>query len=126
MLARKYPSDLCDAEWEILQPLIPPARCNTERGGHPVVHDKREILNAIFSLVRTGCTFRQLPVDFAPWQTVYGYYAEWTEEGTIRRVHDELRDHVRTKEGRDERPSAAIVDAQVVKGADTVGARSRG
>lgn len=123
---RTYPSDLSDAEWHILQPLIPAARCNTERGGHPVVHDKREILNAIFYLVRTGCSWRQLPVDFPPWQTVYGYYAAWTDDGTIRRVHDELRNHVRTKEGRAERPSAAIIDAQVIKGADTVGARSRG
>jgi transposase len=126
MLARKYPSDLCDAEWDIVQPLIPPARSNRERGGHPVVHDKREILDAIFYVLRTGCSWRQLPVDFAPWQTVYGYFAQWTQDGTIRRVHDALRDQVRAKEGRDEQPSAAIIDAQVVKGADTVGAASRG
>lgn len=126
MLARKYPSDLCDAEWDIVQPLIPPARSNSERGGRPVVHDKREILDAIFYLLRTGCSWRQLPVDFAPWQTVYGYFAAWSADGTIRRIHDALRDQVRTQEGRDERPSAAIIDAQVVKGADTVGAGSRG
>ncbi len=126
MLARKYPSDLSDAEWLILQPLIPGARCYTERGGRPEVHDKRRILNAIFYVLRTGCSWRQLPIDFPVWQTVYGYYASWCADGTIRRVHEALREQVRVSEGREPTPSAAIIDAQVVKGADTVGRDTRG
>ena len=123
---RTYPSDLSDAEWHIIEPLIPAARCSTERGGHPVVHDKRGILDAIFHLLRTGCSWRQLPSDFPPWQTVYWYYAKWAEDGTIDQVQDALRRQVRELEGREQTPSAAIIDAQVVKGADTVGTESRG
>jgi transposase len=77
-------------------------------------------------VVRTGCSWRQLPVDFPPWQTVYWYFQRWSAEGAVDRLHDALRDQLRAEADRDPMASAAIVDAQSVKGADTVGALSRG
>jgi len=77
-------------------------------------------------VVRTGCSWRQLPGDFPPWQTVYWYFKRWRDDGSLDLVHDALREQVRASEGRNATPSAAIIDAQSVKGADTVPAASRG
>ena len=81
---------------------------------------------AILYLNRTGCSWRQLPHDFPPWETVYWYFKTWTDDGVTDRIHDALRAAVRDAAGRDPMASAGIVDAQSVKGADTVGAHSRG
>jgi transposase len=86
---------------------------------------RQEIVNAIFYVLRTGCAWRMLPHDFPPWQTVYGHFARWRDDGTVERVHDALRDRLDIV-GRDPMASAGIVDAQSVKGADTVGRDSRG
>lgn len=86
----------------------------------------RELVNAILYLVRTGCSWRQLPVNFPPWQTVYWYFQPWNADGSLDRLHNALRDQLRDGDDRDPMASAAIVDAQSVKGADTVGAGSRG
>lgn len=88
--------------------------------------DRRTVVDAIQYIVRTGCSWRQLPRDFGPHQTVFEYFANWTEDGTLARVHDALRTAVRAAEGRDSEPTAGIVDAQTIRGADTVGADSRG
>jgi len=77
-------------------------------------------------LVRTGCSWRQLPKEFPPWGTVYWHFRRWRADGSLDRLHDALRDAVRDAEGRDEQPTAAIIDAQSVKGADTVSSSSRG
>jgi len=119
---RRYPSDLTDKQWTLLEPLLPPPSTTGRREKHP----RREVLNAIFYLVRTGCSWRQLPLDFPPWQTVYWYFKRWNADGAVDRLHDALRDQLRDDNDRDPMPSAAIVDAQSVKGADTVGAASRG
>ncbi len=95
-------------------------------GGRPARHSRRRIVEAILYVNRTGCSWRQLPHDFPPWDTVYWYFQRWNAEGTTDRVHDALRDAVRDGDGRDPMASAGIVDSQSVKGADTVGRDSRG
>jgi len=119
---RRYPSDLDDAEWAVLEPLLP-GPC---RRGRPLVHARRTIVNAILYLNRTGCAWRYLPSDFPPWRTVYGYFAAWRDNGTLQQLHDRLRDQARTAAGRDPRPTAAVIDSQSVKAADTVPKASRG
>jgi transposase len=117
-----YPSDLTDGQWLVIESLVPPVR----RGGRPAEHARRRIVDAILYVVRTGCSWRQLPHDFPPWATVFWYFKQWRADGTVDRIHDALRDRVRDEAGRDPLASAGIVDAQSVKGADTVGADSRG
>lgn len=106
-----YPSDLTDAQWRVLEPLLPPAK----PGGRPRGADLREVVNAILYLARNGATWRALPHDFPPWRTVYHYFRAWRQDGTWERVHDALRDQVRTQAGRDPSPSAAILDSQSVR-----------
>jgi putative transposase len=111
MPRRSYPSDLSDAQWRTLEPLLPPAK----PGGRPRSADVREVVNAILYLARNGATWRALPHDFPPWRTVYHYFRAWRRDGTWERVHDALRDQVRAHAGRDPSPSAAIIDSQSVK-----------
>jgi putative transposase len=106
-----YTSDLTDAQWERLAPLIPPAK----PGGHPRTVDIRAIVNAIFYRTKTGCQWRNLPHDFPPWGTVAGYYRSWRRTGAWQTIHDTLREAVRVKAGREPTPSAAIIDSQTVK-----------
>ena len=119
---RRYPSDLTDTQWEIIEAMLPLPKWM----GRPFKHDRRAIVDAILYVVRTGCAWRYLPVDFPPWQTVYGHFTQFNARGTTERILDELRGQVRIAEGRDPEPSAGIIDSQSVKGADTVGADSRG
>ncbi|MCA1681367.1 MAG: IS5 family transposase [Actinobacteria bacterium] len=122
---RRYPSDLTDRQWGLIERLLPEAPVGP--AGRPPKHSKREIVDAILYLNRAGCAWRMLPKDFAPWQTVYWYFRAWGEDGTLDRLHDALRERVRDKEERrDPQPSAGIVDSQSVKGADTVSAATRG
>jgi transposase len=121
---RRYPTDLTDRQWELIEPLLPEPSSNP---GRPAKHPKRVIVNAILYHVRAGGSWRMLPKDFPPWETVYGYFRDWRKGGTLNRVHDALREQVRTKhEARNADPSAGIVDSQSVKGADTVSAETRG
>lgn len=113
---------LTDKQWMLIEPLLPPP--NT--AGRHEKHPRREIANGIFYVLRTGCSWRQLPVNFPPWQTVYWYFQRWNAEGAVDRLHNALRDQLRDQDDRDPMASAAIVDAQSVKGADTVGSLSRG
>jgi transposase len=106
----------------VIEPLLP----EPSTGGRPEKHPRREIVNAIFYVLRTGCAWRMLPHDFPPWQTVYGHFKRWRDDGTVDGVHDALRDRLRDEMDRDPMASAGIVDAQSVKGADTVGRDSRG
>ncbi len=119
---RRYPSDLTDAQWEIIEPILPLPKWL----GRPFKHDRRAILDAILYVVRTGCAWRYLPVDFPPWQTVYGHFRQFNDRGTTERILDELPEQVRVAEGRAPEPTAGIIDSQSVKGADTVGRDSRG
>jgi transposase len=119
---RRYPSDLTDAQWEIIEPMLPLPKWM----GRPFKHDRRDIVDAILYVVRTGCAWRYLPVDFPPWQTVYGHFRQFNDRGTTERILDELREQVRVAEGRAPEPTAGIIDSHSVKGADTVGRDSRG
>jgi putative transposase len=113
MATRKYyPSDLSDAQWEILEPLL--GGPSKGRGRRPTV-PRREVVNAILYVLRTGCQWRYLPQEFPNWNTVYWYFARWISDGTWERVNDELRRRVRIQAGREAEPSAAIIDSQSVK-----------
>lgn len=118
---RPYPSDLTDEQWALIEPMVP-----VKPGGRLAKYPRRRIVEAILYLDRTGCSWRSLPHDFPPWDTVYWYFQRWNAEGTTDRIHDALRAAVRDAAGRDPMASAGIVDSQSVKGADTVGADSRG
>ncbi len=111
MNRKSYPTDLTDAQWERVAPLIPPAK----PGGRRRSVDVREVVNAILYLVRTGCQWRNLPHEFPPWGTVHYYYRRWRLDGTWRKVHDALRERLRKAQGREATPSAAIIDSQSVK-----------
>ena len=106
-----YPSDLTDAQWERVRPLVPPIK----PGGRPASVPRRELLNAILYVVRSGCTWRMLPHDFPPWSTAYHYFRGWRLDGTWERIQDALREQVRREAGREASPSAAIIDSQTVK-----------
>jgi len=111
MNRQAYPSDLSEAQWTRIALLIPPAK----PGGHPRIVNIREIVNAIFYLNKTGCQWRALPHDLPNWSTVHTYYRNWRLTGVWERIHDARRAQVRAKEGREESPSAAIIDSQSVK-----------
>ena len=108
-----YPSDLTDEEWAILEPLL--ERPRRDGRGRPRTVDRREVVNAILYVLRTGCQWRSLPEGFPTWQTVYWYFARWTDEGTWEGVNDQLRRQLRVQRGRAAEPSAAIIDSQSVK-----------
>jgi transposase len=109
----RYPSDMTDAEWALAAPLIPPAK----RGGRRREVDVREVLNAIFYILWTGCQWKALPKDLPPKSTVHDYLDLWNWDGTLERIHHALYVAVREQEGREASPSAAIIDSQSTKGA---------
>jgi putative transposase len=114
-----YPSDLSDAEWERLKPLLPEPY---ERGRKRRVK-LREIVNAIYYVLRTGCQWDYLPHDFPPPDTVYGYFRRWTRDGTWERLNDGLRRQTREAVGKKSEPTAAILDSQAVKTTEAGGPR---
>jgi putative transposase len=128
-MKKNYPSDLSNLEWEQI-------RCFFEtdyKTGRRPKHDKRQIVNAIFYVARTGCQWTYLPKDFPPWKTVYTYFWTWQKQGLFEKLYDELRRLIRALLGRHEEPSAAIVDSQSTKTTErgalkvlTMGKRSKG
>lgn len=122
-----YPtSSMTDAQWAVIEPLLPPPGNTRGRGGRPEKHPRRLVLDAIFYLVRGGIAWAALPHGFPPHQTVYGLFRRWAKAGAWQQIHDALRDLVRVHAGRAPTPTAAIIDSQSVRGADTVPQRSRG
>jgi transposase len=116
----RYPSDLTDAEWALVAPVIPPAK----RGGRRRSVDVREVLNAIFYVLSTGCQWNALPKDLPPKSTVYDYFDLWEWDGTLERIHHELYVAVREADGRQASPTAAVIDSQSAKAAQKGGPRS--
>ncbi|MFF0018460.1 IS5 family transposase [Streptomyces sp. NPDC005374] len=127
---RAYPSDLSDARWELIEPVLSAWRFE-RRGraldfGRPPRHDLREIMNAILYVDRTGCQWAYLPHDFPPHQTVYGYFAKWQTDGIFAQPNGLLRELVRQQQGKHRHPSACVIDAQSVKTSTSVPARTQG
>ncbi|WP_292528115.1 IS5 family transposase [Methylocystis sp.] len=114
----RYPSDLTDAEWELVSPLIPPAK----RGGGKRKVDMRQVVNGLMYVLSTGCQWRAIPKDLPPRSTVYGYFDLWTYDGTIDRLHHALYVKCREAAGREASPTAAVIDSQSVKAAEKGGA----
>ena len=117
---RRYPSDLTDAEWALVEPLIPPAK----HGGRKRSVDVREVLNGIFYVLSTGCQWNALPKDLPPKSTVYDYFDLSKWDGTLERIHHELYVAVRDQAGREASPCAAVIDSQSAKAAQKGGRRS--
>ena len=107
-----YPSDLSDAAWAVLEPLMPVR--DRARGGAPRRYGDRLVLDGIFFVLRSGCQWRMIPRDLLPWDAAYRWYAAWRADGTWDRIHDALRDQVRVAAGRDPAPSAGVLDAQSI------------
>ena len=110
-MRKQYKSDLSDKEWEQIKAHIPPAK----RGGRPQSTNMREVLNAIFYVVKTGCQWAMLPHDFPAKGTVYPYFNTWRKDGTWEVMNRQLREQLRQQMGREATPSAGIMDSQSVK-----------
>jgi len=113
-----YPTDLTDAQWEIVAPQLPPAK----HGGRPRTVNLREVVNTILYLNRTGCQWDMLPHDLQPKSTAYEYFSEWRDDGTWTKIVDSLRTQVRLAAGREATPSAVCIDSQSIKTTDVGGA----
>jgi putative transposase len=112
-----YPSDLTTDQWKIIKDLIPAPG----PGGRPAKYERREIVNSLLYVIRTGCQWRALPHDLPPWRIVYWYFMAWRDDGTLARVHGRLRDAVRLADDRDIQPTAAVLDSQSVKTTESGG-----
>lgn len=120
MKRKSYPSDLSLSQWQVLRPLIEPVRPR----GAPRRYSQREIVNALLYQLTTGCSWRALPHDFPPYTLVWYHFRRWRDNGTLEAIHGALRAQVRQSQGRDEAPSAAILDSQSVKTTEKGGQRA--
>ena len=116
----RYPSDLTDEEWALIEPLIPPSK----RGGGKRTADMREVVNGLMYVLSTGCQWRAIPKDLPPRSTVHGYLDLWSWDGTLDRIHHALYVKCRERSEREASPTAAIIDSQSVKSAEKGGVAS--
>lgn len=110
-MTKKYPSDVSDAEWRVLEPLLPKAK----KPGRPRTVDRRWIVNALMYVLRSGCSWRMLPHDFPVWQTVYNTFRRWRRMGVFARWNRVLREQLRYQQGQERTPTVGIVDSQSVR-----------
>jgi transposase len=124
-----YPSDLTAAQWLQLEPLLKGVRGDRPGGGRPRKYELRRIVDAMLYVVKTGCQWRQMPVNFPPWQSVYQQFRTWRDSGVWERIGKTLREQGRKAKGRNATPSVAIIDSQsaktALKGGDAVTTRAR-
>lgn len=118
-MRRSYPSDVTDAEWELIEEFMP----ETKEEGREREVDLREVVNSIFYILRSGCSWRMMPHDLVAWQTAYGYFQRWEKDGTIVKISEKLRRKVRNQSGKDDDPTGGIVDSQSVKTTESKGTR---
>lgn len=123
---RRYSSDMSDAEWARVRDLLPVPAWMAGRGGRPEGYCHRQMIDAVRYLVDNGIKWRAMPADFPPWPRVYAFFARWRDLGLVAELHDRLREAVRRSEGREEEPSAGVVDSQSVKADATVARTTRG
>ena len=109
-----YPSDLSDAQWQVVGPLLPVERARG-RVGRPRTYANRQVVNAILYLLRTGCPWRYLPREYPPYGCVLWYFRRWRDDGTVERVHDALRHQARRQAGREPTPSVLLLDSQTAR-----------
>jgi transposase len=123
-----YPSDLTDAEWEILRPEAEAVMAELRRGpgGRPMEHELRAMVDAVRYMTKYGVEWRAMPIDFPPYEAVYAFFCRWSARGLPQRLVDRLRGRLRVGAGRGELPTAGSIDSASVKAADTVGAATRG
>ncbi|RKT02206.1 transposase [Streptomyces sp. 3211.6] len=123
---RRYPSDMTNAEWAAIRPLLPVPAWLEGRGGQPEGYCHRQMLDAVRYLLDNGIKWRAIPADFPAWDRVYVFFRRWHRQGLTAEFHDRLRSRLREREGRKAEPTAAVIDSQSLRAAGTVGAGSRG
>ncbi|SFH25863.1 Transposase [Streptomyces mirabilis] len=126
MRVSRYPTDMTDAEWAVVRPLLPVPGWLRGRGGQPEAYCHRQMLDAIGYLVDNGIKWRAMPADFPPWDRVYAFFRRWRDHALLQEFHDRLRAKVRMRAGRDAEPTAGVIDSQSVKADAVVGTDSRG
>lgn len=112
MKRQPYPDDITDKEWALIEPAL---KRDKSRGGRNPKYENREVLNAIFYLIRTGCSWRHLPHEFPPWNVVYTQFTRWRDRGVFEKLHDRVKERTREFLGRNTRASGGIIDSQSVK-----------